>query len=348
MAAPTGPTHDEMRDRLLQQGSAELREEYTRLGPRHDAVAALFRARNLRKLTQHELAQRAGVSQGVISRLERGGHSPKLETLERIARAMDFRLELTLVDEGERGAAASAAASPPRGAEAAPETVHAPSGGRHSMWVATQPLSAHQLRNETAAALGGLGYEVSVKEELDLLPGYRADLVARKGDEVRLVEVMTSTVMLDAGALVQLLRAIEERPGWSFDLLLAAETEQTEPPRRADLVNPEHVRRRLDEAEQALDAGRHETAFLLACLALEAKLMLLGDRNRWEERFSESHLESEQAAAWGVISAGDREQLARLWDLRNAVLEGYHALEFDEASVRAVISVVRGLGAAAV
>ena len=53
-----------------------------------------------RKLTQHELAARAmGVSQGVVSRLEAGAHSPTLETLELAARAMDFRWEIKLVDE---------------------------------------------------------------------------------------------------------------------------------------------------------------------------------------------------------------------------------------------------------
>lgn len=109
MANPTGPTHEEMRDRLLGEGSTELREEYARLGPRRDAIAALLRARKLRKLTQHDLALRAGVSQGVISRLESGGHSPKLETLEQIARAMDYRLEVKLVDNRRSRAASKSA-----------------------------------------------------------------------------------------------------------------------------------------------------------------------------------------------------------------------------------------------
>ena len=99
MANLTGPTHAEVRDRLLGEGSAELREEYARLRLRRAAMAALVRARMKRKLTQHELAERMGVSQGVVSRLEAGAHSPKLETLELAARAMGFRWEIKLVDE---------------------------------------------------------------------------------------------------------------------------------------------------------------------------------------------------------------------------------------------------------
>lgn len=107
MATPNGPTHVEVRDRLLLEGSSELREEYARLAPRRAAIAALVRARMQRKLTQHELAERMGVSQGVISRLESGTHSPKLETLEQAARAMDFRLDIRLVDNRRSRAAAN-------------------------------------------------------------------------------------------------------------------------------------------------------------------------------------------------------------------------------------------------
>ncbi|MYF23219.1 MAG: helix-turn-helix domain-containing protein [Chloroflexi bacterium] len=230
-----------MRDRLLQSGSAKLREEYARMEPRRDAIAALFRARKLRNLTQHELAQRAGLSQGVVSRLESGGHSPRLETLERIARAMDFRLDLKLVDKRERGDAASVADAQRRRAGPATETLDAQPTDRQSecdRQMARPTASEYQLRNETAAAYRDQGYEVSIEKELDFLPGFRADLVARKGDQVRVIEVKPRTVLVNAGALVQLLRAIEERPGWSFDLVLAAEAEQSEPRRGMDPFNP--------------------------------------------------------------------------------------------------------------
>ena len=41
MANLTGPTHAEVRDRLLGEGSAELREEYARLRLRRAAMAAV-------------------------------------------------------------------------------------------------------------------------------------------------------------------------------------------------------------------------------------------------------------------------------------------------------------------
>ncbi len=105
MADKQGLTHAEARDRLLREGSQELREEYARLELRSAAIGALVRARRARKLTQQTLAELAGVSQGEISRFESGEHSPKLETLDQIARAMDYRVEIKLIDNRRSRAA---------------------------------------------------------------------------------------------------------------------------------------------------------------------------------------------------------------------------------------------------
>lgn len=61
--------------------------------------------RNARKsagLTQAQLAQRAGVTQSVVARLERGGGNPTFLTLERVLHAAGHRLELSAVHQGLR------------------------------------------------------------------------------------------------------------------------------------------------------------------------------------------------------------------------------------------------------
>jgi DNA-binding XRE family transcriptional regulator len=47
-------------------------------------------------LSQHELAQRAGMTQPALSRLERGGTVPTLTVLDRIANALQATLTITL------------------------------------------------------------------------------------------------------------------------------------------------------------------------------------------------------------------------------------------------------------
>jgi transcriptional regulator with XRE-family HTH domain len=57
-------------------------------------------ARRAAQLTQTELAERAGVAQSVIARLERGGGNPTFATLERVLHAAGHRLELSAVEQG--------------------------------------------------------------------------------------------------------------------------------------------------------------------------------------------------------------------------------------------------------
>jgi transcriptional regulator with XRE-family HTH domain len=57
-------------------------------------------ARKRAGLTQAELAERAGVTQSVIARLERGGGNPTFLTLERVLHAAGHRLELSAVHQG--------------------------------------------------------------------------------------------------------------------------------------------------------------------------------------------------------------------------------------------------------
>jgi len=59
-------------------------------------------ARRKAGLTQAELAERAGVTQSVIARLERGGGNPTFLTLERVLHAAGHRLELSAVHQGLR------------------------------------------------------------------------------------------------------------------------------------------------------------------------------------------------------------------------------------------------------
>ena len=62
------------------------------------AIARQVRAlRERRKLTQAELAERAGTGQAAIARIEAGRTVPKLDLLERIAVALKAQVRLRLV-----------------------------------------------------------------------------------------------------------------------------------------------------------------------------------------------------------------------------------------------------------
>ncbi|MEE4300421.1 MAG: helix-turn-helix transcriptional regulator [Pseudomonadales bacterium] len=67
-------------------------------------AAEIARARRSAKLSQRELAERAGIDQAMISRLEAGTRLPRLETLLALAEATGHALELRL-KRRRRGAA---------------------------------------------------------------------------------------------------------------------------------------------------------------------------------------------------------------------------------------------------
>lgn len=52
------------------------------------------RLRTERGLSQQELAERMGVAQSVVARLEAGGVEPRLSTLDRVAQALGVELEV--------------------------------------------------------------------------------------------------------------------------------------------------------------------------------------------------------------------------------------------------------------
>ena len=71
---------------------------------RRDEFGAVYRAlgeriaqeRARRSLSQRELAELTGTTQSAIARLEGGSRAPRLDTLLRVANALDCALELDL------------------------------------------------------------------------------------------------------------------------------------------------------------------------------------------------------------------------------------------------------------
>ena len=63
-----------------------------------DVRDLVISARNAADLTQKQLAQRSGVSQANISKIENGNYHPSLSTLKRIAGALGKRLVVSFED----------------------------------------------------------------------------------------------------------------------------------------------------------------------------------------------------------------------------------------------------------
>lgn len=75
----------------------EFRKEYERLQPEFDVIRAIADARISCNLTQKELAERTGINQADISKLENGTRNPSINLLKRLAEGMDMVLKIEFI-----------------------------------------------------------------------------------------------------------------------------------------------------------------------------------------------------------------------------------------------------------
>lgn len=88
-------TLDEYLDEQLQND--EFREEWEDSQPEMDVIRAMVDARISQNLSQKELAERTGINQADISKLENGTRNPSLKLLKRLADGMGMTLKLEFI-----------------------------------------------------------------------------------------------------------------------------------------------------------------------------------------------------------------------------------------------------------
>ena len=79
----------------------EFRAAYEALEPEFELARQVIRLRLQRGLTQKELAERVGTQQSGISRLEGMNQMPSLSFLQRVAEALNARVQIRLVPKEE-------------------------------------------------------------------------------------------------------------------------------------------------------------------------------------------------------------------------------------------------------
>ncbi len=75
----------------------EFRKEWEDIQPEMDVIRAMVDARISQNLTQKELAERTGINQADISKLENGTRNPSLKLLKRLADGMGMTLKLEFI-----------------------------------------------------------------------------------------------------------------------------------------------------------------------------------------------------------------------------------------------------------
>ena len=88
----------EFRDLLNEQlKDTEFKKEWDDIQPEMDVIRAMIDNRIAQNLTQKELAERTGINQADISKLENGTRNPSLKMLKRLAAGMGMALKIEFV-----------------------------------------------------------------------------------------------------------------------------------------------------------------------------------------------------------------------------------------------------------
>ena len=204
--------------------------------------------------------------------------------------------------------------------------------------------SEYLLTQKTAEEYRGKGYEVLMQAPLDFLPGFTADLLVRKGEEVRVIEVKSRPSLGANPKIIELARTIESKPGWTFELLLVSEPEKRDSPESACSFSSEEIVQRFEEAEKALQAGLPEAAFLLAWSAHEAAIRkVISEQEVPDRGITGSGYVLDQAVFHGVISREEYKTLKEMLKYRNAIVHGFRLSDFRDDLVIELIKAARSV-----
>lgn len=80
-----------------QMQDQEFKKEYDDLQPEFDVIRAIVDARMSQNLTQKQLAEKTGINQADISKLENGTRNPSINLLKRLADGMGLGLKIEFV-----------------------------------------------------------------------------------------------------------------------------------------------------------------------------------------------------------------------------------------------------------
>ena len=80
-----------------QMQNPEFKKEWDENELEYQLMMMILKARNEQNLTQSELAERTGIRQSNISRIEKGQALPSISTLCKIARGLGKRLQIKFV-----------------------------------------------------------------------------------------------------------------------------------------------------------------------------------------------------------------------------------------------------------
>lgn len=191
------------------------------------------------------------------------------------------------------------------------------------------------------------GYEVieePMPEQLpEFLSDFHPDLLIKKGDETRVVEVKSKSSLAQDPKIRDLARLLHNKPNWKFELIVVGEDDQFGAPEDARPFLQEDILQGIETAEKLLASGFSEAALMQAWSTSEAAVRLLTEAEGISlDQLSPLYI-LKQAVTNGVIARDDYNFLTRVIKHRNALAHGFKTIDFDPALVKELVNTTKRL-----
>ena len=85
-----------------QHKEPEFKKEWENIEQEMEVVRAMIKARTAQNLTQKDLAEKTGINQANISKLENGNMNPSLKLLKRLADGLGMNLRIEFVPKNSK------------------------------------------------------------------------------------------------------------------------------------------------------------------------------------------------------------------------------------------------------
>ena len=95
-----GRTYREFLQEKLQD--PEFKREWDEMEPEFQLIKAMLKGREDQQLSQRQLAERTGITQSDISKIETGEANPTLETLKKLASGLGMNLNISFTPAVKR------------------------------------------------------------------------------------------------------------------------------------------------------------------------------------------------------------------------------------------------------
>lgn len=191
------------------------------------------------------------------------------------------------------------------------------------------------------------GYQVVVAPSKSDLPEFLAnyqppDLIARNQEEIVVIEVKSRTNLSGSRDLPAKALAIQEKPGWRFELVVTNPQSELIKDEYQPL-NTQNILDQLTQTNQLIHLGYYDAALLLTWAAAEATMRLVGEREGIKVNDRVPFSTAKTLFSLGLLSQEDYQTLEKGVELRNVIVHGYRATTVDSNFIDSMKEVIRRL-----